>query len=91
MSRSRNRLKAALSQIDHPCPYSDQCLAYIKWDAEERVHKIKVVHPDQHCPGWTRPVFQARASSYLISLLELYGVRCAEYLEPELEVLHDVR
>lgn len=85
------RLRAALAEIDRPCPYMDQCTAHVKWDAERRRHRIKIVHPDGNCPALAPGVFQDRATSYLADLLELYGVRVADYCEDELVGWHDYR
>ena len=85
------RLRAALAGIDAPCPFNDNCVAFVKWDAESRRHRIKIVHPDPSCPALTPGVFRDRADAYLISLLELYGVRVAEYADDDLVGWHDTR
>ena len=60
-------------------------------DQVRRRYVVKVVHPTRSCPALAPGVFQDRASSFLTGLLELYGVRSAEYLDGELVGWHDWR
>jgi hypothetical protein len=87
----KGRLRGALAQVDQPCPFCDNAVVYVKWDAERRRHRVKMVHPTATCPALVPGAFQDRATSYLADLLQLYGVRVAEYCEDELVGWHDWR
>ena len=89
MSADRDRLKAALAQIDDPCPFCGGSVAYATWSGVRYV--VKVVHPTKSCPALAPGVFQDRASEFLTSLLELHGIRAAEYCDAELISAHDWR
>lgn len=87
----RDRLRAALRQIDAPCPFCSGSFAEVKWDAEARRHLVKTLHGCRTCPALVPGPFQDRAETYLISLLELYGVVVGDYGDAELVGWHAAR
>jgi hypothetical protein len=89
VTRDRDRLKAALKLVGQPCPFEDGAVSYVVWNASRGRYVVKVVHPNRTCPALPPGPYQERATAYLTSLLELHGVRAAEYLDGELVGWHD--
>lgn len=90
MSAERDRLRAAVASIGAACPFCDSSVAYVAWSWATSRYGVKVVHPCRTCPALTAGPYQDRADSYLTGLLELYGVRVAEYADDDL-IAHDTR
>lgn len=91
MNGDRERLRDALTAIGVPCPFCDASTAYVAWDLSARRPVVKVVHPTGSCPALAPGPFQDRACSFLTSLLELHGIRAAEYCDGDLVSWHDWR
>src|SRR5262249_26531334 len=86
----RERLATALGQIETPGPFCGNSGARVTWNAFDRRYVIKVRHAHPDCPALRPGVYKDRGESYLIGLLELYGVRVAEYCD-DLISWHEAR